>query len=156
MTRKGLDRHPKWEQNTVVITKLKKAPRFNMVINCYERSIDKWRELVDKVSTKKTLKAFKNNFQRELEVAFDFVRRHPCLFSDFQLMIDGEGKVYHIDLDRCLGGGKPRRISYFETCVAIHEAAVIDLGLNNTVFNLTHVFSARKELVAHSSGRLTN
>merc|ERR1719245_150351 len=93
-----------------LITKVKKAPRSNHVIKCNT----KWQPFLEKISKKNTWEAFRSNIPGELKAAFDIVRRHPCLTSDFQLLIDSEGKVYHIDLDRCLGGIVSKPISWFE------------------------------------------
>jgi len=125
--------HPSTKVDEILITKVEKAPRSNKVLKC---GTD-WQPFLEaKVLNKKTSKAFKSNISGELKAAFDFIRRHPCLTSDFQLLLDKEGKVYQIDLDRCLGGVKPQTMSWFErNCVTHYKAKLRDLGLDDTVLD---------------------
>ena len=66
---------------------------------------------------------------RKMKAAIDFIRRHPCLTSDFQLLVDKGGKVYHIDLDRCLG------VIREKICVSNLKEKLGDLGLDGTVLD---------------------
>ena len=93
---------------------------------------------------------------RKMKAAIDFIWRHPCLTSDFQLLVDKGGKVYHIDLDRCLGGMREIPMGWFEkNCVSNLKEKLGDLGLDGTVLDRDDVPTESNEWF-YRSGRVSH
>mmetsp|Transcript_17549 Transcript_17549/g.38135 ORF Transcript_17549/g.38135 Transcript_17549/m.38135 type:complete len:182 (+) Transcript_17549:503-1048(+) len=86
----------------------------NILLGCYSRykkSMKKLGRFISQVRRKaresgKDISAeqFTNNLLRDLSRARTIMQEDEveCLYHDFQVMLDANGNLHHIDLDRCL------------------------------------------------------
>jgi hypothetical protein len=47
------------------------------------------------------LAIFEHRLRQDIEQALGLVQTEPCLLTDFQFLLDGYGRLYHLDFDRC-------------------------------------------------------
>lgn len=97
----------KWK-STVFIQKVKLAPEPNIIIGCtttkqgqFKRNAE---EFFARVNDKDT---FLERFSSALKQVKRVLKEEPCLFRDFQVLLDTSGQVYHLDFDRCFSSRDP-------------------------------------------------
>lgn len=97
---------------SLVVQKVRVAPTPNLICRCYffRKKKDKGRFKLDDLSASKEefrlavrdKRVFMSTFQTELERTVRLLTDgyFSRLFYDFQFLLDGEGKIHHIDMDR--------------------------------------------------------
>lgn len=90
------------EGSLAYIQKVKVAPEPNLLLGCAESKMNILDQLLDAF-----LPSVEDNesFGRQFSESFAQVRTLleivPCLVKDFQILVDTEGRIYHLDFDRC-------------------------------------------------------
>lgn len=88
--------------STISIQKVEVAPKKHLLIGCVPRKMRALRKDLPKfVSYVNDTKAFASSFTKGFDTALQILEDHPCLTKDFQVMVDTNGTVYHLDFDRC-------------------------------------------------------
>jgi len=88
--------------STAFIQKVRLAPEPNLIIGCtsskraqFQRSVDVFlAQVIDK-------KAFARQFAGDMRLTRMLLKEEPCLFKDMQVLVDTEGRLFHLDFDRC-------------------------------------------------------
>lgn len=98
---------------TILVQPMRTAPEGSIIVRCYDD-----RALFGRLQfiLNNMEQDNKRNLLGELERAITMVEAKPELITDFQLMIDEEGKTYHLDLDRAFVGGV-KGAGRFEGCL---------------------------------------
>jgi hypothetical protein len=47
------------------------------------------------------LATFEHRLRQDIEQGLGLVQTEPCLLADFHFLLDGYGRLYHLDFDRC-------------------------------------------------------
>lgn len=101
---------------TLIVQPSMTAPEGSVVIRCYEERVlfGRLEYILEDMDP-----AAKANLAKELEETIPIVAAHPELIQDFQLMIDAQGRIYHLDFDRVKVGEKLREkyTKPFEGCL---------------------------------------
>lgn len=56
----------------------------------------------------KDLEAIATTVESEIEKLYSLIKHHPCLVDDFQIFLTNQGRLIHLDVDRCFGGNAAR------------------------------------------------
>ena len=105
-TKFDTDRFPKG--SNVFVQKVRLAPEPNLIVGCtatkraqFQRNVD---EFLNQVKDKDS---FSRRFSNNLSLTRMLLKKEVCLFKDFQVMLDTEGHLYHLDFDRCFASREP-------------------------------------------------
>jgi len=110
LTSKGItflnqaDREAKWKytDDQISIQECYKFPKDSVTIGCFSGKVQKSLEGLDellKVVVEK--KKFAQEFSKSMSRVKKMAEERNCLFLDFQVLVDKEGRMYNMDLDRC-------------------------------------------------------
>jgi hypothetical protein len=58
--------------------------------------------------------AFEKNVRQGIEQALGVIQAEPCLLTDFQILLDRYGHVYHLDFDRCFESNPKKQLGLKE------------------------------------------
>ena len=110
--KKPKDRFPPFSQ--AYVQKVQVAPTPNLLLACapsnrphFERHLHQF--LLNVHPTK-----FMTNFSKNLNKTRELLTTEPCLMKDFQVLMDPEGDIYHLDFDRCF---QTRQVDETQTCL---------------------------------------
>lgn len=95
--------------STVLIQKVKMAPRRHLILGCVNSKVTAFNDAFPKFLTHvKYKESFVENFSKSLAEAKRILHVEPGLFKDFQVMLDTKGMLHHLDFDRMFrsSGGK--------------------------------------------------
>lgn len=102
------DRYPMG--SNAYIQKVKTAPVPNLLFGCLETKVDQFQRDVEDFSPLIAEKGlFSTTFAKELQKARHLIQNESCLITDFQALVDTQGIVYSIDLDRCFKSNNPNK-----------------------------------------------
>ena len=98
----------------MIIQPSRTAPEGSIIIRCYNHNVlyKRTETIVRNMSGNA-----KKNLVKELEIQNHVVEDNPGLINDFQLMIDKEGRTYHLDLNRAKNHVSRRDRVYFKGCL---------------------------------------
>lgn len=90
------------EGKTVAIQPCILAPKPHLIIGGVEGKLVEFEQHVDKfLSLVIDKAAFSRHFSRDMGKMMKAIEHEPCLAYDFQAMVDLDGHLHNIDLDRC-------------------------------------------------------
>lgn len=58
--------------------------------------------------------AFEGRLRKDVNSTIRALLAEPCLLVDFQVLLDGQGRLIHLDLDRCFESGKKIPVASFK------------------------------------------
>jgi hypothetical protein len=92
-----LERH--LDSESLIVEPSRTAPEGSIIFRCYnDRVLDKrLKYVIEELSQQE-----KQRLKQELKNTKSVVESHPGLMNDFQLMIDLEGRIHHLDFDRAV------------------------------------------------------
>lgn len=90
------------EKKQVFVQKCKVAPEPNLLIGCDDYKSTNYVNYLEEFMLQVSDKAsFVDTLKENLSKTRDLLQEESCLFYDFQVLMDTQGKVYHFDFDRC-------------------------------------------------------
>lgn len=94
--------------SSAFIQKVEVAPNPNILIGCAKSKIKQFeRDFEQFIPSIKQKKRFARKFTKYLKRSRDLLQREECLYKDFQVVLDIQGHLYHLDLDRCFVPEQP-------------------------------------------------
>jgi hypothetical protein len=96
------------EQSTAFIQKVKTAPTPNLLFGCAHSKVQQFQREVDEfIPLIRRKKRFARHFRKYMDQARVMMQKEPCLIKDFQVLVDTNGRLYHLDFDRCFTPDEP-------------------------------------------------
>jgi hypothetical protein len=93
--------------STVLIQKVKMAPRRHLLLGCVDSKVTAFNDNFPKFLTHvKYKESFVENFSKSLAEAKRILNVEPGLFKDFQVMLDTKGMFHHLDFDRVFSSSR--------------------------------------------------
>jgi hypothetical protein len=90
------------EQSIAFIQKVATAPTPNLLFGCAHSKVKQFQREVDEfVPLIRRKKHFARHFRKYMDQARAIMRKERCLIKDFQVLVDTNGRLYHLDFDRC-------------------------------------------------------
>lgn len=101
------NRRPRYFENTnVIVQRNRVGPIPHALIGCQKRrkehSIQNIEKLINNSIKPSDRMRFYEHFHDELNSTAKLLQKEPLLVNDFQVMIDTNGRVYHLDFERML------------------------------------------------------
>jgi hypothetical protein len=97
--KKKLDRFPQFSQ--AYVQKVQVAPTPNLLLACAHSNRPHFERHIHQFLLNVHPKKFMTTFSKNLEKTRKLLVKEPCLMKDFQVLMDPEGEIYHLDFDRC-------------------------------------------------------
>lgn len=69
---------------------------------------------------------FERNVRRGIEQALGVIQAEPCLLTDFQILLDRYGHVYHLDFDRCFENNPKKQLGLKEDKFARGQRMIME------------------------------
>jgi lipopolysaccharide biosynthesis glycosyltransferase len=90
------------EGSTVSLQRVAKAPQPNLLLGIQYHKYEAFKyELNQFLAPIKNKESFARRFSQGIADTRKLLRKEPCLVSDFQLLLDKKGNIYHLDFERC-------------------------------------------------------
>lgn len=130
-------RYPKG--STVHVQKVRIAPKNHLLLGCVDSKINAFQQDWPRFSSLVKFKqSFATNFQNGLEETKLLLKMEPCLFKDFQVMVDTRGDLYHLDFDRCFrSSGKKWHMPSNFTASCLDSLDTINQDIQGILVNNT-------------------
>lgn len=82
--------------------KVQLAPKRHIMIGCVDSKVSVFQHRLEHfLSFVPDKESFRRNVKHHLDTARIILQAEPCLVKDFQVMVDADGQVFHLDFDRC-------------------------------------------------------
>jgi len=65
-------------------------------------------------------KTFARDFENNMTALRTLMKEETCLYIDFHALLDTNGQIYHLDLDRCFSNsGVKRKKKPSKSCISV-------------------------------------
>jgi hypothetical protein len=83
------------------VQKVQVAPMPNLLLACAHSNRPHFERHLDQFLLNVHPNNFLMTFSKNLNATRELLQKEPCLMKDFQVLMDEEGEIYHLDFDRC-------------------------------------------------------